>query len=396
MSTKAGRAAVFFPHPAQHRLVAHPEGARDAPDAHAVLVGGHHLILELLVVAGSFGLQDERALTIQALGSLVPVLGVTVLADALAAATLANVDDGRRNHPQTSDLIHLQATASLSLPDLDSRVEELSDIIQQQEKEALRQRRIMREIAQRKEEADAELNDLSRRYDSAYLSQALTLEKQAAKISQQLAELKRNELLIARIDSLRQRAEKFLTEENRVKDELRLARNQAERDIQNFNKLKNLFLDCLIRARIPGILATDHVEISSPNFLPEVYPSEGGELTSTSFSNLGSGGKKTLFKACFAVAIHRLAMERNANLPTLLIIDSPMKNISERVNRRQFEGFHEMLYSLANTELKGTQIILIDKELLEPPPDFSPSFQARFMTPDTDLNPPLITKYRGK
>ena len=280
--------------------------------------------------------------------------------------------------------------------DLDSRTKELGDLIQQQEKETLRQKRIKQELVQRKQDTDAEFDDLSRRYDSAYLSQALTLERQAAAISQQLAELNRTEILITRIDSFRRRAEQLLGDESRIKGELKTARDQAEHDIQNFNRLKELFLDCLVRARIPGILPTDHVEISSPNFLPEVYPSEGGELTSTSFSNLGSGGKKTLFKACFAVAIHRLAVERNANLPTLLIIDSPMKNISERINRRQFEGFHEMLYSLANTELKGTQVVLIDKELLDPPSTFLPSFQARFMTPDTDQAPPLITKYRGK
>ena len=56
----------------------------------------------------------------------------------------------------------------------------------------------------------------------------------------------------------------------------------------------------------------------------------------------------------------------DANLPTLSII-SPHENRSERINRKQFEGFHEMLYGLAQTELRTTQIILIDKELLPPP-----------------------------
>ena len=73
-----------------------------------------------------------------------------------------------------------------------------------------------------------------------------------------------------------------------------------------------------------------------------------------------------------------------------------MKNISERVNRRQFEGFHEMLYSFAAGELRSTQFILIDKEYLAPPAGFAPSMHERFMTPDRDDAPPLITKYRGK
>ncbi len=58
--------------------------------AHAVLIGSHYLILELRIVASTLGLQDERAPARQALGPLVPVLGVAVLADQVAAATLAN------------------------------------------------------------------------------------------------------------------------------------------------------------------------------------------------------------------------------------------------------------------------------------------------------------------
>jgi hypothetical protein len=133
-----------------------------------------------------------------------------------------------------------------------------------------------------------------------------------------------------------------------------------------------------------------------PHFLPEVTSADSGGLAVTSFTNLGSGGKKTLFKCCFAVAVHLLAVEIGAMLPTLLIIDSPMKNISERENREQFLGFFEMLYDLCNTELKGTQFILIDKEICHPPEDFHPSFKERHMKPDDDKYPPLIRYYRGK
>jgi len=83
-------------------------------------------------------------------------------------------------------------------------------------------------------------------------------------------------------------------------------------------------------------------------------------------------------------------------LPTFLIIDSPMKNISERENRAQFEGFFDMLYDLCNSELNGTQFILIDKECCPPPENFKPRFNTRHMTPDNDDYPPLIRYYRGK
>ena len=82
-------------------------------------------------------------------------------------------------------------------------------------------------------------------------------------------------------------------------------------------------------------------------------------------------------------------------LPVLLIIDSPMKNISERENRQQFVGFHEMLHELVQGDLKGTQVILIDKKLHSPAQGFSLTFESRHMTPDDDANPPLIRYYRG-
>ena len=168
-------------------------------------------------------------------------------------------------------------------------------------------------------------------------------------------------------------------------------------------RLKELFLDCLLRSKLAGFYLDDIVEMEPPFYLPEVTSAVEGDLAVTSFSNLGSGGKKTIFKCCFAIAVHRLAVELNALLPTFLIIDSPMKNISERENREQFEGFFEMLYDLSSTELNETQFILIDKELCLPPKGYEPSFTERHMKPNErggdpkgNLYPPLIRYYQGK
>jgi hypothetical protein len=280
--------------------------------------------------------------------------------------------------------------------DLDARIKELDSVVDRQEKETGRIARILRNVRVQKEATDKELSALSTRYDSAYLSRALESEKQVAVTREKIAELDRYSALVKRIDELQVRSQSLSQQETQVRATLKEARELAEKDNQSLERLKRLFLDCLVRAKIAGFLASDVVEIKSPYYLPEVFPSEGGELTSTSFAQLGSGGKKTLFKTCFAIALHILAIEQGAVLPTILIIDSPMKNISERINRKQFEGFHEMLYSLCANELKGTQIILIDKELLPPISGFASTFQERFMTPDRSEAPPLITRYRGK
>ena len=280
--------------------------------------------------------------------------------------------------------------------DLVSRVKELVEIISRHEAQLEKLYRKQRELTDRKVVFDSELTRISVDYDSAYLASALEAEKRRASLQQELVDLKKLEVLTRKIAELLRRVHVLAGEEQRIRSELREARSRAEQDTENLSRLKELFLDCLLQARIPGFLPSDVVEMKSPNFLPEVMSSGSGDLAVTSFANLGSGGKKTLFKCCFAVAIHRLAIEIGAMLPSFLVIDSPMKNISERENREQFEGFHQMLYGLSQSELQGTQFILIDKELFPPPEKFENSFNSRHMKPDDKDNPPLIRYYRGK
>lgn len=280
--------------------------------------------------------------------------------------------------------------------DLESRVAELTELIARHEAQLRRTERHLREVGDEKLLVDTELNRVSVDYDSAYLSAALETEKERSALQQQLLDLNKLEVLVQKIEELTERATKLTATEQTVRVQLKEARAQAEKDTQNLGRLKTLFLDCLLRAKIPGFIPSDVVEMKPPYFLPEVASAGSGDLAVTSFTNLGSGGKKTLFKCCFAVAVHRLAVEINALLPTLLIIDSPMKNISERENREQFEGFFEMLYDLCSSELKGTQFILIDKELCSPPEGFEPTFKSRHMMPDDATHSPLISYYRGK
>ncbi|MBN2527605.1 MAG: hypothetical protein JXR76_14525 [Deltaproteobacteria bacterium] len=235
------------------------------------------------------------------------------------------------------------------------------------------------------------------------MSVALEEEKRRAALKQQLDDLSKIEFLANKISAMREKVSDLSVQENTVNSDLRDARDKAERDLQNLTRLKELFLGCLVRSKIPGFYSDDIVEMKSPSFLPEISSVGSGDLAVSSFSNWGSGGKKTFFKCCFAVAVHRLAVERNALLPTFLIIDSPMKNISERENRDQFEGFFNMLYDLSVSELKGTQFIIIDKEICPPPENYKNTFFDRHMTPNDrniDLKdnpfPPLIRYYRGK
>jgi hypothetical protein len=279
--------------------------------------------------------------------------------------------------------------------DIDARSRELREAIEEHEVQLRALQRRRQEIGRIKSAIDKELDLATQQYDSAYLSSALAWEHEKARLEEEASQLERLRVLPRKVDEQLARADLLAAKESALRRTLREAREAAERDTANLRTLQDLFLDCLVRAKIPGFSREDHVSIRSPWFLPEVTRPGEDEMIITSFSNLSSGGKKTLFKCCFALALHRLAAVTGSLLPSLLIIDSPMKNISERENREQFEGFHRLLYELAITELKRTQFILIDKEFCAPPANLELDILKRHMTPDDSKDGPLIGSYRG-
>jgi hypothetical protein len=259
--------------------------------------------------------------------------------------------------------------------DTKARAEELAHRIKLQTEESKRFHRLRGELAGQKAILDQDLLDASTIYDSAYLAAALELEKERARLAQRAADLRQMETLANKVNDLQREAAQLTGREAEIRSELRTARAEAERDRSNIELLEKLFLDCMLRSRLPGILEDDWIEVASPNFLPHVYGRNTGEMVFTSFANLSSGGKKSFFKCCFAVAVHRLAA---------------------RTGAEQYAGFHEMLHTMADTELAGTQFIVIDKEIFRPKGEHHFNFQDRHMTPDDPNNPPLIRYYRGK
>lgn len=133
----------------------------------------------------------------------------------------------------------------------------------------------------------------------------------------------------------------------------------------NIEKLERIFFMCLLDVGFSYIESSDMVKIDKKNFVPSVY-SKYGDFK-FDYSNLSSGGKKTIFKICYAIAIYIYAIENDIHsiLPQFIIIDTPMKNISEREDKELYENlylFFDELFS-DNGKLHEVQLILVDKEL---------------------------------
>jgi hypothetical protein len=143
-----------------------------------------------------------------------------------------------------------------------------------------------------------------------------------------------------------------------------------------------------LEVAVPGVNDDDNVQINLRTWIPWISPKDGD---SYNFWNAGSGGKKTLLNVCYALAVHKVAADYGLPLPTFLMIDTPMKNIGEDVNKNIFHAFYTYLYKLAAGSLSGTQFIIVDKEYFPPPENLELEITSKFMSPDN----PLISYYRG-
>lgn len=277
--------------------------------------------------------------------------------------------------------------------DLKARLAELQETYQGLKNQ---EKRIARQLERTKTEKatiDQSLNERLRDYDSAFLSQALEFERQATALEQQAGALISYRKLPERLSELLSAAEALHGQESELRAKLVREREKAFKDRSNLEDLEKLFLDCLVRSSFPGLNASYKVTIDPKTLVPEVAPTDAADFAVTSFANMGSGGMKSIFKACYALAIHRLAVKTGAALPTLVILDSAMKNVSERENIELFQAFYSMIYELAADELHGTQFILIDKELFPVPEDTDVVVRSRHMAPGSRGDPPLVPYY---
>ena len=280
--------------------------------------------------------------------------------------------------------------------DIASRRAELKDAIAAIDSNLARMRAQRSGLLQTKDKAEADINRAMAEQDSAFLSTNLLKERERAALEAELASIAWLLRLPLLLQQQREALAQIVALEQVKREALREARTKAEADRTSLDRFAEYFLDCLVLSGVPGIQRSDHVELDPPDFYPAILSADPSDVTRSTFTSLSSGGKKTLFKCCFAIALHRIAAQLHAPLPELLIIDSPMKNISERENKAQFEGFYRMLYQLNVGELRQTQFVLIDKEFFAPSDDLAAGVTNRHMQPESDEHQPLIRYYRGK
>lgn len=278
--------------------------------------------------------------------------------------------------------------------DLTSRLNDITESIERHSLALKIQERRVRAQRKDKSSLDVRLMEELDVYDSSYLSHARETERRVAMLEERIRGIDKIASMANAINKLHEEADKIHLVIERIKREIEDETKNLTTARDYITDLEKTYLEILNRVGVPGVTEEDKVNINLKTWVPSIQAG-GDQALTYSFYNAGSGGKKTLLNVCYALSVHKVAAENSLPLPTYLIIDSPMKNIGEDVNRDLFVSFYQLLYKLSRGPLRNTQFIIIDKEYISPnePEEFD--IIERFMTPDDPDNPPLISYYRG-
>lgn len=195
------------------------------------------------------------------------------------------------------------------------------------------------------------------------------------------------------VEAKRQEADQLSAKIAELERDIQTEQGRFEDGRKNVRALEDNFHRLLGAIHFPEIKDDDRVFLNQRAWFPYIHP-KGNEALAWTFSDAGSGGKMVLFKICFALALHLTAAQNDLPIPHILVIDSPMKNITPDINPEIFLHFYRELYRLLSSDLKGWQCVVIDQTYFESPIDLEDQMH-RLMTKNDPNHPPLISYYHG-
>src|SRR5436190_1198101 len=268
--------------------------------------------------------------------------------------------------------------------DLDGRVDDLTESIERHKRELTATVQRRRAIERRRAELDGRLREALEQYDTAYVSSARAVDAKVAQLKERLRATERLAQMPAAIKSLEDEAARLQADIDRLKIEAENERLRLVGADINIKAIADAFKAVMLEVGFPGVYADDVVHLDPRSWTPYIKHKEQ-EWT---FIDAGSGGKKTLFNVCYAIAVHRVALREQLPLPTIMLIDSPTKNITSAEDPELFNALYRETYRLVTESGGRLQLILVDSHLV-PPVDVGFTFR------DHRMPPPLIPYYEG-
>jgi len=197
----------------------------------------------------------------------------------------------------------------------------------------------------------------------------------------------------AEIEESRKQADKLAEKIAGLQRDIEKEEARFDAGRKNAECLESNFKKLLIAIHFPSLSEKDRISINNRSWYPYIFPN-GDSDRGWTFEDAGSGGKMVLFKMCFSLALHLTAAKNNLPIPRILVIDSPMKNITPDINKDVFLHFYKELYRLLNAELSDWQCVIVDQTFC-PFEGFKDGAKERKLTKSDPDHPPLISYYTG-
>jgi hypothetical protein len=285
------------------------------------------------------------------------------------------------------------STAEIYRQDIDDRIEDLKQSVQRHKRSLQRNEGQLQEARRSRSRLEERLAELTSDYETEYAARSRSYERRIAGALERISLLERVKGMPRAVGRIQKDADALSAQMDEVRRMIEEEEGRLSTAEQNFKELELNYKTVLLAIGFPGVSENDMVVINRRSLIPEIW-TNGDEARKWSFFDAGSGGKKTLLKISFALALHKTAAERNLPVPRLLIIDSPMKNITPDVNPAIFQSFYLQLYSLLAGPLTEWQCVVIDQTYFAPTDSALIVFEKRMTQHDPEY-PPLITYYVG-
>lgn len=277
--------------------------------------------------------------------------------------------------------------------DLDDRIKDLKISVRRLKRSLDRQIKLLEQISLSRAELQRRIADGRRAIESEYMQRARRLESKLGALNERRRFLSRIRKMPAEIEGRRERADRLSEKISKLSRDIEGEEAKFQNGRDNANHLANNFAKILKAIHFPGLGDQDKISINLRTWKPYIYPNGNSERGWT-FEDAGSGGKMVLFKMSFSLALHLTAAERSLPIPRLIVIDSPMKNITPDINPDIFKHFYKELYRLLRTELSDWQCVVVDQTFC-PFEGFEDGAIERKLTKSDPDYPPLISYYEG-
>lgn len=247
--------------------------------------------------------------------------------------------------------------------ELNDRIDQIADSIMRKQQALQQSKRELQVHENLKTQLDQQLQEELKRYDSAFVESIRVVDRKIAMLEERIRSLVQLQEMPRAISELEEQAGASQGIIDRLRSSIEEERSRLKASDDNIRAVADMFKQILVNVGFPGISDHDEVVLDPRNWKPIIvhFNQEWG------FWDTGSGGKKTIFNVCYALAVHEVARDRGMPVPSLLIIDSPTKNISDEENPELVASLYREIYRIASKDSEEKiQFVLIDSDLVEP------------------------------